>query len=167
MKKTLMTRLLPLFFLVLACKSPSPNNIENIEQVDSTLVVDERIEDLGDEVIVKEKICMLPSNYFGNWTGDPELSDISCEWGFWLAVNNELISFTLEMEVSGSNGTCKKVKDFYEVEYEYSDEMTRQNPKHIPKKSKMLLKLVDKNLFISLSGKENDFHMMYRCPNSN
>jgi len=57
MKKTLMTRLLPLFFLVLACKSPSPNNIENIEQVDSTLVSNELFAPIDVEIAKEMVTC--------------------------------------------------------------------------------------------------------------
>lgn len=166
MKKTQIALLSALFLFILACNSSAPENLENIEHADSTHVVD-AIMEKKDIVIEKEETCTLPPDYFGNWTWDQELSEINCEWGFWLSKDNNRISFTSEMEVGGSNGTCRKIKDYYEVEYEGSDEMTRQNPNHIPQKSKMLIKMVGKNLFVSTSGQEDDFVKMYRCPNLN
>lgn len=164
MKTTQVTLLTVIFSFAIACNFSAPKRLENIEPVDSTQLVDEIMEEKD---IVKEETCTLPSDYFGNWTWDQELSEINCEWGFWLSKDNNRISFTSEMEVGGSNGKCRKVKDYYEVEYEGSDEMTAQDPNHIPQKSKMLLKMVGKNLFVSLSGYENDFQKMYRCPNFN
>lgn len=166
MKKTQIALLSAVFLFIISCNSSAPDNLKNIEPTDSTQVVDEIMEE-KDIDIVKEETCTLPPNYFGNWSGDPEINDESCEWGFWLTNKRNLISFTSEMEVGGSNGTCRKVKDYYEVEYEGSDEMTAQDPNHIPEKSQLLLKMVGKNLFVSFSGQENDFQKMYRCPNLN
>lgn len=164
MKKAQIALLSALFLFIIACNSSAPENLENIAPVDSTQVVDEILEE-KDIDIVKEETCTLPSDYFGNWTWDQELSEINCEWGFRLSKDNNRISFTSEMEVGGSNGTCRKVKDYYEVEYEGSDEMTAQDPNYIPQKSKMLLKMVGKNLFVSNCRLENDFQKLNRCPN--
>ena len=90
MKTTQITLLTALFFFAIACNSSAPESSENIETADSTQVVDEVIEE-KDIDIVKEEICSLSSDYFGNWTWDQELSEINCEWGFRLFKDNNFI----------------------------------------------------------------------------
>jgi hypothetical protein len=114
----------------------------------------------------KSPSCILPTNFFGNWVRDSDYTDISCDWGFKLYQDEDYkISFLYEMETGGKNGVCKKVNDYYEVEFTYFDEMTAQEENHVPTKSKILLKIVGNNLYVSFSGKEIDFFKMYRCKN--
>ncbi len=108
----------------------------------------------------KEQAHLLPSEFLGTWSHDANLEEFSCEYGFYISQRNNEIFLSSGTEWGGYNGKSKKVKEYYQVDFEQRSEGESWN-------AKILLKMAGENLYVSFSGQANDFQKMYRCSNSN
>jgi len=98
----------------------------------------------------------LPTDFYGEWSSFENLEN--CGFGFFIIEEDGNLSLSNGTEWGGYNSKSKKIKDYYQIDFIQSSEGESWE-------SKILLKMVGDNLFVSFSGLEDDFQKMYRCPN--